>query len=146
MFNKQCDAVEKHDPPSIIPRLKEITNELMRNPMTQVFKTVGGKDSIVRSLMARNTIGVVDASIPEGEMFPEHVHDEPAVEYLIVYTGRVAVFCLDTGDVQERGPGEVCRIPHGARHLVEAIAGHGDVRLVGITIPRDPDYPGELEE
>jgi len=144
MFSKQ--AIEKEDPPSIIPRLQEITNELMRDPMTKTFKTLNGKDSIVRSLMARNVIGVVDASIPEGEIFPEHIHENPIIEYMIIYQGRITVMNRSSGETSEKGPGGIFVISDEERHVVEAMSGYGNARVVVITIPREPSFPGDLEE
>ena len=143
MFSKQ---ETKEIPQSIMPKLREITGELARDPMTKVFKTIGGKDAIARSLLARTGVGVVDMSIPEGEVFPEHGHSDPIIEYLVVYEGRVSVLCTADGIVVEKGEGEICTITDEASHVVTAIKGYGDVRLVGITIPRDPSFPGELEE
>lgn len=145
MFTK-TQPIEVEERPSVLPRLKEVTQELARGPMTKVYKTLGGLDTVVRNLMSRQSIGVVDAGIPEGEMFPDHVHDDPIVEHIIVYEGRIAVLDRSNGKVQEVGPGEVCSIATETPHMVESIKGYGNVRLVAITIPKEPDFPGEDEE
>jgi quercetin dioxygenase-like cupin family protein len=141
MFTAKQKAVEPKANPSVVIRLREITGELARDPMTMVFNTVEGGDCIVRSLLSRENIGVVDAGIPEGHTFPEHAHAGHIVECLMIYQGRALVEYKYKKPVTVDSQDIVC-FCDGELHRVTAVKGYGDVRLIGITIPRDEGFPG----
>ncbi|RKZ06540.1 hypothetical protein DRQ25_13700 [Candidatus Fermentibacteria bacterium] len=144
MFAKR-ETVEPKLNPSVVLRLREVTGELARDPMTKVFKTEGGGDCVVRSLLSRKNVGVVDSGIPEGHAFPEHAHADHIVECLMIYQGRAKVE-YKGGKVIEAGPQDVVCFSQGQLHRIVALVGYGDVRLIGITVPRDEGYPGNADE
>lgn len=127
-------------PESIVPKLREITNRLAGTPETKIFPLGQDSFSVVKSLCSKGMVGVVDAIIPEGLKFPTHLHEEPIIEYLIVYKGRLSVK-VDEKDAVEVGVGEFCRFAEGVIHTVTAMEGYGDAEMIGITVPKDPGYP-----
>lgn len=121
-----------------ITQLEELTEWLKSPPggRATVQYHCLGFDAIGTELLYLPGVAVQRAFFPAGMEFPEHIHPEPVVEYVIVVTGTMRG---RTGDeVELYGPGECQVSPAGVPHQHWA---ETDVEVVAVTVPADEGYP-----
>lgn len=136
-----------YNTPQDILKLRELTTSSVQDMDTKIYPAGDNMDCVVKSLMKRDSVGVVDSWMPSGGVFPRHDHDSH--EWLIPYEGTIIVELLvviggkeHTDEKYIVGPKEKNKsllIPPGIGHRVTAL---DDIRLIGVTIPSDEGYPG----
>lgn len=102
--------------------------------------TVGPGKSILRGLMKRKAIAVLDCVIEKGVVFPEHKHANEA-EWLMVYEGEIE-FTLE-GETRIIKAGEYVEIQPEQAHITVAIT---DARILAVTMPADEGFPNGISE
>ena len=88
------------------------------------------------SLLSHQHVSIALTSIPEGCVFPEHVHHSPVNhEILIILKGILKV---KVEEEREYGEGDMIVINRNIKHSATAVE---DATFVAITIPRDEGFP-----
>ena len=135
---RETKFVTRYEPPADIKKLQELTGSFAINRDVREFKLSDSAVSVVSNLLRKDEVGVIEATIPDGDTFPLHEHD--VYEWLIPYKGTMRVVMED--NVLMVGPDRDLTyifLQPGEAHEVSAV---GDVGLIGITVPADEGYPG----
>lgn len=120
------------DDKSNVPELKRLVHQMTGSVAT--YEDPAG--TVVNTgLMNRPDVAVLDCVMPEGVVFPEHLHGIET-EWLLVYEGELE-FTMG-GTTRIIGPGDYVRIKPNHAHTSRALS---PVRVLAVTMPADKGFP-----